>query len=399
MQRENMANQRTGRREQSQSLKLAGVLMCGGLFALATSAVQAGPIYVDVTQDTSVESGFTLDFGFPGGVSNAQVSDTEFELEVDPIAGTARFEHYMQHVDPLTLPSPEGPVSTGDITITILASFGGTYDPQTGEFATNDIYRIEFDGDLSALGIQSPFDLPSSSSATVEFTGVAAGTTALNWKGGGELPNSADPQNPFRFNYQCDVNGVFVSTNSAPFIVASNPPSGSFDARQPHAPGNPGASQTWQTIEVMFNALPNTPISPDDFLVSEWGGDGFPPSIASITPLDDQTVSIELTQPVSPGAWTALLHDVGNVDVGICLGALPGDVNRDGVTSPTDILAAVDCLNGASDDACDGLTMDIDRSGVTDFNDVSRLLDLLDGTGFGQGYNGAQIPGSPCFGS
>ncbi len=352
---------------------------------VGTSAL-AAPMVVSATQDAAMQSYFTLDFGFPGGASSAQVADTTFELEVDPSAGSARFLSYTQNVAPLSLP---GGVSTGDITVEIVASLGGTFDRTTGEFTTNDVYAVHFTGDLSPFGIESPFILPSSSTATVQFVSVNEGTTIQEWRGAGLLGGMV-------FAYECTVNGSFTSSNTSAYVAATEPANGAVDARQPHAMYDAAQTQGWDSIVVGFNAAPTTAVTPDDLLVTEWGSDGVAPTITGIDVLADDTVRINLDQPIAPGAWTTFTHlDSGT---SVCIGSLPGDVNGDGTTDPADILGVIDCINGAAGHSCELPRADADRSGDLSPEDILVVVDLLNGAGAFDAWMGATLGQSPCAG-
>lgn len=356
---------------------------------LVTTSAMAAPVSVNFTQNAQVQSGFTLDFGFgPDGVTSASVADTTYELEIDPAAGTARFISYYQNVDELFLPTPNGPVGTGAITIEIIASLGGTFDRETGSFVTNDIYAVNFTGDLSAFGIESPFILPSSSTATVVFDSPNSGNSVLTWAGGSELAGAP-------FTYTCEVHGSFVSTNSTAYITSALPPHGAIDARQPHTLLDPAARQGWDTFDVSFNATPAAPIVLDDLLVMEWGSDGVPPAIAGVTDLGGNMIRVQLTEPIAPGAWTSLTHVASGTS--ICVASLPGDVNGDGTTGPSDILAVIDCINGVGSGACEPYSTDVDRSGQAGPADILRVIDLLNGAGTFDMFNGATLGDSPCF--
>ncbi|MHC5111910.1 MAG: dockerin type I domain-containing protein [Planctomycetota bacterium] len=353
-------------------------------FMVAASA-EAAPISVNFAQSTEIESGFTLDFGFgPGGISSALVSDTNFELEIDPIAGTARFVTYSQNVEELFLPTPNGLVGTGEITIEIVASLGGTFDRETGEFSTNDVYAVHFTGDLSAFGIESPFLLPSASSAAVEYDSPNTGTTNLVWDGESEIGGTA-------FRYTCDVSGDFDSSNTTVYLTASSPANGTIDARQPNDLFDADEAMGFDSFDIGFNAEPFTTVTAADFLVSEWGADTAPPAVASVTEINGGTgVRIELEEPIDPVAWTSFTH--AGSGTSLCVAALPGDVNGDRVSDGTDVLALTECMNGT----CEPHQADIDRNGVVDPEDILTVIDLLNGGSEFDVFHGATLGASPC---
>jgi hypothetical protein len=129
------------------------------------------------------------------------------ELQVDSETGTARFAHYYQEVDALTLP---GGLSTGNLTIEILeGSSTGTYDYLTGEFTTSETYLVYFEGDLSAFGLESPVAMPGESLGTVQFDGTD-GAIILDWDGAGMLMNPFSPGEYIDFSYFCTLNAQFA---------------------------------------------------------------------------------------------------------------------------------------------------------------------------------------------
>jgi hypothetical protein len=195
--------------KQLASRTLASRVWCGvafGLCAMATGRAQL--VNLQATQDPNAASSFTLDFGIYGGPRTARITTTQYTLETDAAAGTSWFQprSYQQHVAPLELP---GGYSTGNITVTIQQSLPGAYNPATGEFATNDIYLIAFDGDLGVFGMTSPVALPGAAGGTISY---ADGTIASAWAGQGQLMNPFDPTHPIMFEYECATNTVYTVT-------------------------------------------------------------------------------------------------------------------------------------------------------------------------------------------
>lgn len=175
--------------------------------SISAATVHAEPIYLAATADPDEPSTFSLDFGMFGGVSSAAISSTEYVLELDHEAGTARFVDYRQDVAPLLLP---GGISTGEIFVTIVESGSGTIDESTGAFTTDDLYAVYFDEDLSAFQLTSPVRLPGASTGTVLCDDAGSGTISMEWAGQGQLPNPFDPKHPINFFYVCRVNTEFV---------------------------------------------------------------------------------------------------------------------------------------------------------------------------------------------
>lgn len=183
-------------------LPAAAACMAG---LLAAASAEAAAQFLFSRQDDRVRSFFTIDFGKYGS-SEGEVSDTRFLLQLDAQAQSARFLKYNQHIDPLILP---GGYSTGDITVRVVPGTShGTFDPDRGEFNTQEDYEIHFTGDLSDFGLQSPVVLPSASRGSVTFQPDGTGTVRMVWEGQGELRNPFDPDNPIRFTYQCVVESI-----------------------------------------------------------------------------------------------------------------------------------------------------------------------------------------------
>lgn len=175
------------------------VAFCG-LFVVAAQA--APTVQVVAEQDPNVSSFFTLTFADFGVEETAFVSATDITLELDPNRGRARFLNYHQDIDPLTLP---GGFSTGDLTVDIVDTLGGSFNNLQGEFATQDLYSIAFTGDLSEFGIESPFELPSPSEGVISFEAGIDGSITIIWEGSGQLANPFDPNEPLAFAYTCEV--------------------------------------------------------------------------------------------------------------------------------------------------------------------------------------------------
>ncbi len=178
----------------------------GGFLALLAGCAMASPslgapMRIQARQDQRVESSFALDFG-QGGTASAMISQTTFELEIDGINGSAKFTNYDQNIDSLTLP---GGLNTGAIRVQIVTdSSTGTYNRATGEFTTDELYSIEFDGDLSAAGLFSPVVLPSHSVGILDLEDMATGRVTMNWAG-----NTAVP---FDISYACSLFAAFSTT-------------------------------------------------------------------------------------------------------------------------------------------------------------------------------------------
>jgi len=184
--------------------------LCLSMAALGPSQASAQEVSILAGDNPALPSSFSLNFMDFGSVSSANISLTDIELAVDADAGTARFVRYYQEVEPLVLP---GNISTGNLVIEVVeGSSAGTYDDAQGRLATDELYIIHFDGDLSAFGLESPVFLPGASAGNLVVSARDGGSLDLDWVGEGELANPFDPLTPIRFSYTCTVNAAFMPT-------------------------------------------------------------------------------------------------------------------------------------------------------------------------------------------
>lgn len=197
------------------SRRLSSFVLAGLVGLALVASTEAAPIAVIGEQVPAATSSFTLDFGLFGGVASARIAQTQFALEIDADLGLARFENYDQQIDPLTLP---GGFSTGNIRVEIVpGSSEGSFNDLTGEFETEELYAVHFDGDLSAFQLTSPVILPSSSAGTLTVDALAGGNVNLSWRGVSELINPFDPSTVIQFSYTCSVDAAF--SVDAPTLV------------------------------------------------------------------------------------------------------------------------------------------------------------------------------------
>ena len=190
---------------QAQKTKTTRITYTAALIAalglLAVTGAQAAPIQVNATEDSAQPGFFQLDFGAKVGITSGNITSTDYGLEVDPEAGTARLTDYYQEVESLNLFG----FPTGDITVEIVpGSSTGTYNKTTREFTTTETYSVSFTADLSAFGLFSPAELPSTSTGFLEITpGGLNSHVNLQWAGSSDIIPGAE------FAYTCEVNTSF----------------------------------------------------------------------------------------------------------------------------------------------------------------------------------------------
>jgi hypothetical protein len=177
-----------------------------------------------------------------------------------------------------------------------------------------------------------------------------------------------------------------VNSGPANNLVWSDPPYNAIDARQP-TNLNGSDEHGWWEIHMEFANEVCIPLD-FEFEVAEVGDDGYAPWAFAVQYVSATEFNLFLSDPIDPGAWTTITHLPSGAT--LRLGYLPGDVNGDGTTSPVDILALIDSLNGVTERPI--WSTDIDRSGVANPADILRLIDLLNGAEGFDVWNGATLP-------
>jgi hypothetical protein len=167
-------------------------------------------------------------------------------------------------------------------------------------------------------------------------------------------------------------------------VAASDPPHGAIDARQPFEPDG-GAPQGWDRFDLTIDGAPR--VVADNFYVTSSAG--LEPRIAGVT-VDGGTIGVQFEAPIPAGAWTTVHYSCGDGGPAVRAGFLPADVDNDRTSSPLDILALIDALNGVT--PLPDYAIDIDRSGQPAPGDILRLVDLLNGAGAYPAFNGMSLP-------
>lgn len=176
-------------------------------------------------------------------------------------------------------------------------------------------------------------------------------------------------------------------------VLASDPPDHAIDARQPWPVKESNISLGWDSVTLDFPVcMVSAGLTTTDFFMTEVGGDGVPPNVLEVTPIDDDTVVINFDEPIEPGAWTVIAHASGQAS--IRLGFLPGDANADGVSDASDVSSIVDHLNGMGS-PLEVWQCDIDRSSACGPHDILMTIDLLNGAGTFEAWFGNSLPAEP----
>ncbi len=246
------------------------------------------------------------------------------------------------------------------------------------------IYRSNLDGSaketlLNASAANFARDLALDPAGKIYWTASAL------FSGSGQIRRS----NLDGSNVEIVIDGLHspqgIALNVAPQILTSFPPNNAIDARQPSLIS--GKQPTGISIIVTHFSNYALQLVPEDFLVTEEGGDGVAP-LVEIYYITTKELWLYLSEPIETAAWTTI-HYLPTQQQ-IRLGYLPGDVNGDGTSSPVDILALIDSLNNVATRPI--YSTDINRSAEAEPSDILREIDLLNGADAFEIWNGVSLP-------
>jgi hypothetical protein len=173
-------------------------------------------------------------------------------------------------------------------------------------------------------------------------------------------------------------------------VLWIDPPSGTVDARRPHPPGMP--EQSGGIDRLVVEAPPGA--GPSCWSVCEGPGALEPNSVVSVEYNGSIGATLYLNRPMTAGAVTRVTF-LGMESQTADFIAHAGNVNADTVTSPLDVLALIDALNGVVEPAWGSYSTDIDHSGISAPLDILALIDLLNGAGGDSAWNGTPMPPQP----
>lgn len=168
-----------------------------------------------------------------------------------------------------------------------------------------------------------------------------------------------------------------------------------IDARRPFPPNQPNMREGFNTWTWMFpNSRTTGENSPDDFTIRQVPSTTppVPPTIASVTPVGANGLTLQFSEPIQPNKWTCVKHDASGCER--CLGYLPGDVNSNRAALPNDILTIIDNLNNVIPDL-QLYQCDTDRSGVCVPADILTEIDLINGVNGYPVQNGKTLEACP----
>ena len=198
--------------------------------------------------------------------------------------------------------------------------------------------------------------------------------TSYFWQVVTKVPGLADTVGPV---------WSFATVSNCSFD-GSDPGACTVDSAQTSEPGS-GDAQGVQSVTLSFGCS-TIGDSPADFDVTVEVGT--PPAIDAVQS-DGSTATLTLSDPIPAGQWTCFALTGGNPVS--CLGYLPGDANLDGTTDGDDLSALTEALS-EGDPVAQG---DLDRDGVVGPEDILRAMDLLNGGGDYDVWFGATLGDCP----
>lgn len=143
-------------------------------------------------------------------------------------------------------------------------------------------------------------------------------------------------------------------------IVSSSPPNRAIDARVPDRSA---------TIELVVSCDASN-LGAGDFRLDD--GTDKAPRVAKVAVRDGRVI-LTLTKPMSAGRWTKISLEDGGP--GVTIGALPGDVNNDGATTPADVISLINAISQSTPMA--DYQVDLDGDGSVSVRDINLAIELI----------------------
>lgn len=209
-------------------------------------------------------------------------------------------------------------------------------------------------------------------------------------------------------SFDCNNNQIPDECEDPPVfaITFSNPADGTVDVRQDRSVTGQTA-QGFDRVRMSFTCEPHDaktsePMTAESFLITATSG--IPPLVLSVfQTAQPYTYDIIFSDPIPAGAWTTITAIVESPDGvaidpdanSVTLGFLPGDISGNGRSTPADLLALVDHLNGITIPPLHIRQCDVDRSNSCHPADILRMIDLLNGVNTTRAWNGATLPPMP----
>ncbi|MHC5112167.1 MAG: hypothetical protein ACYTHJ_20090 [Planctomycetota bacterium] len=171
-------------------------------------------------------------------------------------------------------------------------------------------------------------------------------------------------------------------------LIQCSPAHAIIDAGQPFAPDGSSAPTAPVQFVLAFNQ-DVAGLGTGDFEIAQDGGNGPAPEVIAVDNVSANAVQVDLDMPVEAGAWTTLTFVPSGQST--TMGLLPGDVDGNRQSDATDITTLINMLENPSGQPVD-LIGDINRDGLLDPADLLREIDLLNGGDQYDAYFGQTLP-------
>ncbi len=177
-------------------------------------------------------------------------------------------------------------------------------------------------------------------------------------------------------------------------MTYTNPPSGAVDARRPFPGNTPGTPEGFRVFTVTG---PAGAAAASCWSMCERNQAGGPNAISSVVEGPAGTYTVTLARPITMNSTTTITYTpgAGAPSVGVFV-SHPANINSDGATNPSDILALIDHLNGVSVPPLLLHQCDTDRSGACNPADILGEIDMLNGANGWPVQNGTVRPPLTC---
>lgn len=190
----------------------------------------------------------------------------------------------------------------------------------------------------------------------------------------------------------CDFAGGVVHKIVAadlPTLDAVFPEDGAIDARRPLIIVNPSKFLSgWTQWSVRLDP-PSACPRHEAFYLRTVGGSLEAPALVALEPEAGDVFTLRWDRPLEVLTWTEVVHEDSRHTRR--LGALPGDVNGDGIAEAGDVVALVDSLSGRAPPLAEW-SADLDRSTRATGADILESVDLLLGLSGFPPFDGRSLP-------
>ncbi len=236
---------------------------------------------------------------------------------------------------------------------------------------------------LIPIGCNDDFDCSNAGQAKVFLYDLTVGETYYVLL----ASKSADSAGHYLVSLYSYDNQPCLSGGNLPGCPAGSidwldPPDGVVDARQPHDMYDVNRLRGIDAVTVLGPVGTHR----DCWTLCDDGGNG----IASVEPHRDCTSTLHFDRAITAAVVTRVVYTGDGTPASFT--AHPGNVDANGATDPSDIIALIDVLNEVNPAPWGLYSCDMDDSGVCDPSDIIGVIDLLNGAGEFEPWFGTELP-------